>query len=192
MGLHSYISKYCEKMVLQRKYPKLCIISLYIMYVTTFYIHIIFHFPKKNILCCNTTDWKVLGGATYLEFFFHGGFPRLHIIWICHCNVGKTNSLKQNGNENIENKSARRGETVGTQRNVLKKTKHNKYVVNHSSILMISSSETVLVESKCIFNILQNKICSSVLVSGSLSKYMHFFLENEKKSARSFNFIFAI
>ena len=37
-----------KKMVLQRKYPKLCIISLYIMYVTTFYITIIFHFPKRN------------------------------------------------------------------------------------------------------------------------------------------------
>jgi hypothetical protein len=57
-----------------------------------------------------------------------------------------------------------------------KKKHHNKYVVNHSSILMISISETVLVELKCIFNILQNKICSSVLVSGSLSKYTHFFL----------------
>ena len=46
---HNYISKYCEKkLVLQRKYPKLCIISLYIMYVTTYYIKIIFHFPKKN------------------------------------------------------------------------------------------------------------------------------------------------
>jgi hypothetical protein len=42
-------SKYCEKkLVLQIKYPKLCIISLYIMYVTTYYIKIIFHFPKKN------------------------------------------------------------------------------------------------------------------------------------------------
>ena len=46
---HNYISKYCEKkLVLQRKYPTLCIISLYIMYVTTFYIKNIFHFPKKN------------------------------------------------------------------------------------------------------------------------------------------------
>jgi hypothetical protein len=49
MGLHNYISKYCEKkLVLQRKYPKLYIISLYIMYITTFYIKIIFHFPIKN------------------------------------------------------------------------------------------------------------------------------------------------
>jgi hypothetical protein len=31
-----------------RKYPTLCIISLYIMYVTTFYIKIIFRFPKNN------------------------------------------------------------------------------------------------------------------------------------------------
>jgi len=37
-----------KKIVLQRKYPKLCIISLYIMYLTTFYITIIFHFPKRN------------------------------------------------------------------------------------------------------------------------------------------------
>ena len=65
-----------KKLVLQRKYPKLCIISLYIMYVTTCYIKNIFHFPKKNNFVGNTTDWKVLGGATYLEIlFFHGGFP---------------------------------------------------------------------------------------------------------------------
>ena len=31
-----------------KKISYLCIISLYIMYVTTFYIKIIFHFPKKN------------------------------------------------------------------------------------------------------------------------------------------------
>jgi len=37
-----------KKLVLQRKYLSLCIISLYIMCVTTFYIQIIFHFPKKN------------------------------------------------------------------------------------------------------------------------------------------------
>ena len=37
-----------EQLVLQVKYPKLCILSMYIMYVTTFYIKIIFHFPKKN------------------------------------------------------------------------------------------------------------------------------------------------
>ena len=49
MGLHNYITKHCEnKLVLQRKYPKLCIFSLYIIYVTTFYINNIFHFPKKN------------------------------------------------------------------------------------------------------------------------------------------------
>jgi hypothetical protein len=35
--------------------------------------------------------------ATYLE----KKNSRLHIMWICHCNVGKTNKLKQNGNENI-------------------------------------------------------------------------------------------
>jgi hypothetical protein len=44
-NLHANI---VTKMVLQRKYPKLCIMYLYIMYVTTFYIQIIFHFPKKN------------------------------------------------------------------------------------------------------------------------------------------------
>jgi hypothetical protein len=37
-----------KNLVLQRKYPKLCIISLYIMYLTTFYIKNIFNFPKKN------------------------------------------------------------------------------------------------------------------------------------------------
>ena len=51
-----YISKYCEKkLVLQIKYPTLCIISLYIMYVTTFYIKNIFHFPKKNNFMLVTT-----------------------------------------------------------------------------------------------------------------------------------------
>jgi hypothetical protein len=45
---------------------------------------------------------KVWGGATYLEIFFSSWwFSRLHIMWICHCNVEKTNRLKQNGNENI-------------------------------------------------------------------------------------------
>jgi hypothetical protein len=54
MGLHNNISKYCEKkLVLQRKYPKLCIISLYIMYVTNFYIKIIFIFLKRIILYFN-------------------------------------------------------------------------------------------------------------------------------------------
>jgi hypothetical protein len=49
MELRNYISKYCgKKIVLQRKYPTLSIISLNIMYVTTFYIKIILHFPKKN------------------------------------------------------------------------------------------------------------------------------------------------
>jgi hypothetical protein len=47
-----------KKLVLQRKYPKLCIISLYIMYVTTFYIKIIFHFPKKNNLMLVTPRTK--------------------------------------------------------------------------------------------------------------------------------------
>ena len=37
-----------KKLMLQKIYPKLCIISLYIMYVTTFYIKNIFQFPKKN------------------------------------------------------------------------------------------------------------------------------------------------
>jgi hypothetical protein len=41
MQLKNYISKCCGKqLVLQRKYPKL--------YITTFYIKIIFHFPEKN------------------------------------------------------------------------------------------------------------------------------------------------
>ena len=41
-----------KKLVLQRKYPKLCIHSLYIMYVTNFYINIfVFAFLKRIILC---------------------------------------------------------------------------------------------------------------------------------------------
>ena len=40
-----------KKIVLQRKYPTLCIISLYIMYVTTFYIKRFFIFLKRIILC---------------------------------------------------------------------------------------------------------------------------------------------
>ena len=95
-----------KKIVLQRKHPTLCIISLYIMYVTTFYIKIIFHFPKKNnfmMVTPRTERYKnVWGGATYLEiFFFMVVFSTAYIMWICHCNVGKTNRLKQNGNENI-------------------------------------------------------------------------------------------
>ena len=103
MELCNYISKYCgKKIVLQRKYPTLCIISLYIMYVTTFYIKIICQFSKKNnfMLVTPRTE-RYEGGATYLEIFFSWWFSRLHIMWICHCNVGKTNRLKQNGKENI-------------------------------------------------------------------------------------------
>jgi hypothetical protein len=67
--------------VLQRKYPTLCMISLYIMYVTTFYIKIIFHFPKKNNFVGNTTDWNVWGGDTYLEiFFFMVVFPTAYYV----------------------------------------------------------------------------------------------------------------
>ena len=40
-----------KKLVLQRKYPTLCIISLYIMYITTFYIIFFFFFLKRIILC---------------------------------------------------------------------------------------------------------------------------------------------
>jgi hypothetical protein len=38
-----------KKLVLQRKYPKLCIISLYIMYVTNFYKKLFFIFLKRII-----------------------------------------------------------------------------------------------------------------------------------------------
>jgi hypothetical protein len=50
---------------------------LYIMYVTIFYIQIIFHFHKKETFYVgNTTDWKVWGDATYLEIlFFMEVFP---------------------------------------------------------------------------------------------------------------------
>jgi hypothetical protein len=65
-----------KKLVLQRKYPTLCIISLYIMYVTTFYIKIIFHFPKKNNFMLVTPRLKGIKGC-YISrnIFFHGGFP---------------------------------------------------------------------------------------------------------------------
>ena len=82
MELCNYISKYCEKIVLQRKYPTLCMISLYIMYVTTFYIKIIFHFPKKNNFML-ATPWTEMyeGGATYLEiFFFMVVFPTAYYV----------------------------------------------------------------------------------------------------------------
>jgi hypothetical protein len=97
-------------------------------------------------------------------------FSWLHIMWICHCNVGKTDRLKQNGNEHIwchqnmnrkkcmyfdndpdhtntSKRTSRREEEKRSVPNGMswKKT-HNKYVVNHSSILMISISETVLKE----------------------------------------------
>ena len=49
----------------------------------------------------NTTDWKIWGGATYLEIFLSWWFSRLHIMWIYYCNVGKTKRLKKNVKENI-------------------------------------------------------------------------------------------
>ena len=88
--------------MLQRKYPTLCIICLYIMYVTTFYIKIICHFPKKNNFMLVTPRTERYEGVLHIQkYFFSWWFSRLHIMWICHFNVGKTNRLKQNENENI-------------------------------------------------------------------------------------------
>ena len=61
MEFHNYISKYCEKTSAPKKIS-------YIMHnfpKTTFYIKIIFHFPKKNNFMLVTPR-----GATYLELFF--------------------------------------------------------------------------------------------------------------------------
>ena len=66
MELRNYISKYCEQIVLQRKYPTLCMISLYIMYVTTFYIKIIFHFPKKNNFMLVTPRTEMYEGVLHI------------------------------------------------------------------------------------------------------------------------------
>ena len=66
MELRNYISKYCEKIVFQRKYPTLCVISLYIMYVTTFYIKNIFHFPKKNNFMLVTPRTEMYEGVLHI------------------------------------------------------------------------------------------------------------------------------
>ena len=55
-----------KKLVLQRKYSKLCIISLYIMYVTTFYINSIFHFPKKNNFMLVTPQTERYEGVLHI------------------------------------------------------------------------------------------------------------------------------
>ena len=69
-------------MVLQRKYPKSCIISLYIMYVTTFYIQIIFHFPKMNYLMLVTPQTERYEGVLhiYKYFFFMEVFPTAYYV----------------------------------------------------------------------------------------------------------------
>ena len=64
--LRNYISKYCEKIVFQRKYPTLCMISLYIMYVTTFYIKNIFYFPKKNNSMLVTPRTEMYEGVLHI------------------------------------------------------------------------------------------------------------------------------
>ena len=66
MELRNYISKYCEKIVFQRKYPTLCMISLYIMYVTTFYIKNIFYFPKKNNSMLVTPRTEMYEGVLHI------------------------------------------------------------------------------------------------------------------------------
>ena len=55
-----------KKLVLQRKYHRLCIISLYIMYVTNFYIKFIFHFPKKNNCMLTTPRTERYEGVLHI------------------------------------------------------------------------------------------------------------------------------
>jgi hypothetical protein len=100
---HNYISKYCGKKIeLHRKYPKLWIIFLYIMYLTTFDINIIIYFQAKNNFMLVTPQTERYEGVQHiLNFFLSWWFPRLHIMWIYHCNVGKTKQLKKNVKENI-------------------------------------------------------------------------------------------
>jgi hypothetical protein len=54
---------------------------------------------KLTSVVCHV--YGIWGGATYLEIFLSWWFSRLHIMWIYHCNVGKTKRLKKNVKENI-------------------------------------------------------------------------------------------
>jgi hypothetical protein len=49
-----------------KKYPTLCMISLYIMYVITFNIKIIFHFPKKNNFMLVTPRTEMYEGVLHI------------------------------------------------------------------------------------------------------------------------------
>ena len=103
MVLHNYNSKYCEeKIEPQRKNRKLWIIFLYIMYLTTFDIKIIIHFQAKNNFML-VTSWteRYEEVQHILKYILSWCFRRLHIMWIYHCNVIKTNQLKKNVEENI-------------------------------------------------------------------------------------------
>ena len=87
-----------KKTELQRKYPKLWTIFLYIIYLTTFDIKNIIYFPAKNNFILVT---RMRGCNISWNMFLSWLFPRLHIMWIYHCNVGKTKRQKKNVKENI-------------------------------------------------------------------------------------------
>ena len=56
------------------------IISLYIMYVTTFYIKINFHFPKKNNFMLATPRTERYEGVLHIKKKNSWWFSRLHIM----------------------------------------------------------------------------------------------------------------
>jgi hypothetical protein len=91
-----------KKIKHQRKYPKLWIFSLYIIYLTTFDIKIIIYFPAKNNCMLVTPRTERYEGVQHiLKKKLSWWFSRLHIMWIYHCNVGKTKRLKKNTKETI-------------------------------------------------------------------------------------------
>ena len=59
-------------------------------------------FSCKEFYVGNTTDWKIWGGARYLEIIFvMVVFSTAYYVNIYHCNVGKTKRLEKNVKENI-------------------------------------------------------------------------------------------
>jgi hypothetical protein len=58
---------------------------------------ILFSSTKIRIFFSATLGIRIFFGKKKISWWF----SRLHIMWIGHCNVGKTNRLKQHGTENI-------------------------------------------------------------------------------------------
>ena len=136
-------------------------------------------------------------------------------MWICHCNVGKTNRLKQNGNENIwchQNMNRKKCVYVdndpdsNTEEQILfcKILKiHFDYTKTVSEIDIIKMLEWLTTYLLCLvffqdIPLGTNRFSSSrrlVLLLVFVWDRLHSWaspIKNEKKSARSFNFIFAI